>query len=215
MAGRRGMGRSRGLGAIRLRYRFGFRSRLAERFFGSPGVWRSWLEAALSPASAAAPAPAPAAAAGIQVMPGFGLVFSNRRFRRRRQDGADGCFFNLTKRSGQSFGFRFLRLAIASLCVPLAALALPSAVPLVGLAVVDLDGGRGVGRGFFELVRLFLVFELDEVGDVEEGIAFQAEVDKSRLHARQNARHAPVVNGTREGVLVFAFVIDFRELIVF
>ena len=76
-------------------------------------------------------------------------------------------------------------------------------------------GACPVGRSLLQLVGLFLVFELDEVGYVEERVALQAEVDKCRLHAGQNARYAAVVNGTREGVFVFAFVIDFRELIVF
>jgi len=52
-------------------------------------------------------------------------------------------------------------------------------------------------RSLLQLVGLFLVFELDEVGDVQERIALQAKVDKCRLHARQNPCHASVVNGTR------------------
>ena len=70
-------------------------------------------------------------------------------------------------------------------------------------------------RGLFQFVGLLLVFELDEVGYVEERIALQAKVDKCRLHAGQNPCHAAFVNGTREGIFVFAFVVDFRELIVF
>ena len=74
---------------------------------------------------------------------------------------------------------------------------------------------RSARRGFLQLVGIFLIFELDEVGYVKKRVALQAEVDKCRLHARQNACDASVVNGTREGVFVFAFVVDFRELIVF
>ena len=35
------------------------------------------------------------------------------------------------------------------------------------------------GRGFFDLVRLFRVFQLHEVGHIEEGVALQADIDKS------------------------------------
>jgi len=70
-------------------------------------------------------------------------------------------------------------------------------------------------RSLLQLVGFFLVFELDEVGYVEKRIALQAQVDKCRLHPGENPCHAPVVYGTREGVLIFAFVVDFRELIVF
>ena len=70
-------------------------------------------------------------------------------------------------------------------------------------------------RGSLKLVGLFLILEFNEVGDVQKRIALQAKVDKCRLHARQNSCHASVVNGACESVLVFAFVIDFRELIVF
>ena len=37
------------------------------------------------------------------------------------------------------------------------------------------------------LVVLFVVFE--EIGDVQERVALQADVDKGRLHARQHARN--------------------------
>ena len=71
------------------------------------------------------------------------------------------------------------------------------------------------GRGFFQLIGLFRVFELQEVGYIKEGIALQANVHKCRLHAGQNAGDAPVVNRPGQGVLVFAFVVNLRELIVF
>jgi hypothetical protein len=71
------------------------------------------------------------------------------------------------------------------------------------------------GRCLLHLVGIFLVFELDEVGYIQKRITLQAEVDKGRLHARQNARHTSVVNGSCEGVFVLAFVINLRELIIF
>ena len=70
-------------------------------------------------------------------------------------------------------------------------------------------------RSLLQLVGLFLIFELDEVGYVKERVALKPQIDKRRLHARQYACNASVVDGTREGVFVFAFVVDFRELIVF
>ena len=70
-------------------------------------------------------------------------------------------------------------------------------------------------RSLLQLVGLFLIFELDEVGYVKERVALKPQIDKRRLHARQYARNASVVDGTRKGVFVFAFVVDFRELIVF
>ena len=67
----------------------------------------------------------------------------------------------------------------------------------------------------FNFVGFFLVFELQEVGYIKEGVAFQAHVDKRGLHAWEHPRDAAVVNGPRQGVLVFAFVVDIGELIVF
>jgi hypothetical protein len=112
-----------------------------------------------------------------------------------------------------SFGAMLAPLAAAS-----AAFLVPASVPFAGLRMPGLTSsrlGRPAHRSFFQLVRLFLIFELDKVGYVEESIALQAEVDECRLHAWQNPCHTAFVNGTREGVFVFAFVVDFRELIVF
>jgi hypothetical protein len=39
-------------------------------------------------------------------------------------------------------------------------------------------------RGFLQLVCVFLIFELDEVGYVKKRVPLQAEIDKCRLHAR-------------------------------
>jgi hypothetical protein len=72
----------------------------------------------------------------------------------------------------------------------------------------------GDGR-LFDFVALFLVFKLQEVSDIQERVPLQPEVDKGGLHAGKHAGHTPVVDGTREGVLVFAFVINFSELVVF
>jgi hypothetical protein len=71
------------------------------------------------------------------------------------------------------------------------------------------------GRSLFNLIRLFRVFKFEEVGYIKERIALQAHVHKCGLHARENSCDTAVVNGASECVLVFAFVVDFRELIVF
>jgi hypothetical protein len=70
-------------------------------------------------------------------------------------------------------------------------------------------------RSLLKFVGLFRVFEFEEVGYIEERIALQAHVHEGGLHARENPCNSAVVNGARKCVLVFAFVVDFRELIVF
>jgi hypothetical protein len=69
--------------------------------------------------------------------------------------------------------------------------------------------------GPLNFVGVFLVFELYKVCYIKEGVALKSKVDKCRLHAGQNARNASVIYRARKRVLVFAFVVDFRELIVF
>ncbi len=73
--------------------------------------------------------------------------------------------------------------------------------------------GLRASANALEVRRVTLLFK--KIGDVEKCIALEAEVDKCRLHARQNARNTAFVNGTREGIFVFALVVYFRELIVF
>jgi len=60
-----------------------------------------------------------------------------------------------------------------------------------------------------------VLFQLHEVGDVEEGVALQADVDEGRLHAGKDASDATFVDGSCQGVLILALKIDFREQIVF
>jgi len=52
------------------------------------------------------------------------------------------------------------------------------------------------------------VLRLDEVGDVKERVAFQADLDESRLHAGKHARHFAFIDGSSEGVFVLAFKIN-------
>jgi hypothetical protein len=92
-------------------------------------------------------------------------------------------------------------------------LILPPAISL--MAVLYLARSLAACCGLLQFVCLFLVFELDKVGHIKKRVSLQTQIDECRLHAGQNACDSSVVNGTREGVLVFAFVVDFRELIVF
>ncbi len=97
----------------------------------------------------------------------------------------------------------------AGLCTALAAVGAGGVAHLArGLATAR-DGG------LFNFVGFFLVFQLQEVGYIEEGVALQAHVHKGGLHAGQHPGDAAVIDGPRQGVLVFAFVVDLRELIVF
>ncbi len=62
---------------------------------------------------------------------------------------------------------------------------------------------------------LIVLFQLHKVGNVEEGIALQANVNEGRLHARQHAGYAAFVDGPCQRVFIFAFEVDFGEKIVF
>jgi len=50
--------------------------------------------------------------------------------------------------------------------------------------------------------------------DIEKSVAFQADIDKSRLHAGKHASNASFVNRAGEGVFIFPFEVNFGELIV-
>jgi hypothetical protein len=64
-----------------------------------------------------------------------------------------------------------------------------------------------------DLVVLVVVFE--EIGDVQEGIALQAYVDKCRLHARQHPRDSTFMDTARQRVFILPLVENFNYLIVF
>jgi len=135
--------------------------------------------------------------------------------------GFDGkaAFFGLTLRSWMlGPGFLLLIRSLIELLTgaPLSSIA-ATVSPVRGRAMADLSWSLAAptGSGFFNLVGLFRVFEFEEVGYIEEGVALQAHVHKGGLHAGQNAGDAAVVNRPRQRVLVFAFVVYFRELIVF
>jgi hypothetical protein len=62
-------------------------------------------------------------------------------------------------------------------------------------------------------LAVFIFFH--KVRHVEEGVAFQANVNKSGLHTGQDAGDAALVYGAGERVFVLALVIDFRQPVVF
>ena len=90
-------------------------------------------------------------------------------------------------------------------------------ISFLPIGVADLPRGLVAAGccGFFQFVGFFLVFQLEKVSYIQEGVALESDVDKCRLHTWKHAGDAPVIDRARQSVLVFAFVIDFRELIVF
>src|SRR5580692_582185 len=65
---------------------------------------------------------------------------------------------------------------------------------------------RGVSVG----MAVIVVFEiLENVADVEERVAVQADVDESRLHARKNARYFSFVDAADKRELFLALNVDF------
>jgi hypothetical protein len=68
-------------------------------------------------------------------------------------------------------------------------------------------------RGARDPVVFFVVFE--EVGNLEERVAFQPDVNESGLHARKHTRYAPFLNAPGQRVFVAALKIDLDQLVVF
>jgi hypothetical protein len=70
-------------------------------------------------------------------------------------------------------------------------------------------GNRGRG-GVSVRMTVVVVFEIFEnVADVKECVAVEADVDESRLHARKNARYFSFVDAADKRELFFALNIDF------
>ena len=66
--------------------------------------------------------------------------------------------------------------------------------------------GRGDVTVGMSVIVVFEVFE--NVADVEEGVAVQADVDESRLHARKDARYFSLVDAADKRELLFALNVD-------
>jgi hypothetical protein len=93
---------------------------------------------------------------------------------------------------------------------------------LAGGSLFDARFGRsGDGRRWRRAVELedfllnagydlvvFLVV-LEKIRDVEKRVAFQADIDESRLHARQDARNPAFVNAAGQGIFLFALIVNF------
>src|SRR5258706_5612350 len=70
-------------------------------------------------------------------------------------------------------------------------------------------GNRGRG-GVSVRMTVVVVFQIFEnVADVKECVAVEADVDESRLHARKNARYFSFVDASDKRELFFALNIDF------
>jgi len=55
-----------------------------------------------------------------------------------------------------------------------------------------------------------IVFEIfEDVADVQEGIAVEADIDEGRLHAGEDAGDSAFVNAADEGELFFALDVNF------
>jgi hypothetical protein len=71
-------------------------------------------------------------------------------------------------------------------------------------------GERRVSRGMGVIVTMIVVFEVfEDIADVEKGVAIQADVDESRLHAWENASNLAFVDAADERELFFALNVDF------
>ena len=79
--------------------------------------------------------------------------------------------------------------------------------------VVRLAVSAAVLVARFELLELFE--RVDDVGDVEEAVALEAEVDEGRLHAGQDLADAALVDVADDAPLPLAFDEDFGDEIVF
>ncbi len=63
--------------------------------------------------------------------------------------------------------------------------------------------------------RVVFVVVFKEIGDVEKRVPFESDVYKCGLHPGQHACDAPFVDAAGEGILFFALVENFDELVVF
>jgi hypothetical protein len=154
--------------------------------------------------TAAAATPTSTPALGSRFV--HGVIPSFALFRILRCDKFDTSGSKCSLRSGLALAFRAL---FGLLCAALPAI-LSVRVPYFPRGLVP-----AAYCSLLQFVGFFLVFHLKEVSDVKEGVSLEPNVNKCRLHAGEHACDAAVVNRPRQGVLVFAFVVNFRELIVF
>jgi hypothetical protein len=100
-------------------------------------------------------------------------------------------------------------VAIAASTAATASVAIPIPVAITAAAI----GGGGGGR-ILDFLYVFAVL-VEEVGDIEKGIAFEAEVDEGRLHARQDAGDSSFVDTACQRIFVGTLKMHLDELTVF
>jgi hypothetical protein len=60
------------------------------------------------------------------------------------------------------------------------------------------------------IMTMIVVFEVfEDIADIEKGVAIQADVDESRLHAWENASNLAFVDAADERELFFTLDVDF------
>jgi hypothetical protein len=76
----------------------------------------------------------------------------------------------------------------------------------------DVDGHRGLAVAGFELIEL--VGRADDVGDVEEPVTLQAEIDEGRLHPGQHLRDPALVDVPDHAAIALALDEELDHLVV-
>jgi hypothetical protein len=85
-----------------------------------------------------------------------------------------------------------------------------------GFAFGQSRGGSGMSMSVAHAVAGFIFLEVFEnIADVEESVAVQADIHEGGLHAGQDAVDSALVNAANERELFFALDIDFYELTFF
>jgi hypothetical protein len=108
----------------------------------------------------------------------------------------------------RNYSISISAISFASISVPAISIATPT-VATISAVTFAAHGPVVLGHA----IEVFVLFE--KIGDVQERIALQAQVDEGRLHAWQHARHASLVNTTRERILVGPLEVNLHQLIVF
>jgi hypothetical protein len=219
--------------------RFGFfrevfteadRLRGAHRFIGGVlyGLCLFLLLTAIAAATAPAPASAPAAYGRFPAFRVIGYLAVLFRMRQRIRDCEIGLLVRVDLLAGEvatefdglargrsGFGPRRALIAplVTTTMLPFATAA--AAPTLVSTSAFALRLLLACGLGYDLFIFVFFFHALDEVGDVQERVAFQADLDERRLHARKHACDFAFVNGSREGVFVLALEIDFYDAVIF
>jgi hypothetical protein len=69
--------------------------------------------------------------------------------------------------------------------------------------------------GFLEDFLVFLLVLVKEIGNIQERVPVKANIDERRLHARENAVNAALVNATYQADVRIALEIHLYQLVVF